>query len=117
MAGLKRISYTEKDHEDIVNDCIERIKTYYGSEYWNDFEEDNAGVMLVEAFAYITDLLLFYLDKQANETFLPTATERQNLINMCKIIRRNILAFYLFNQFIKKVTRACVITTKFTEFN
>ncbi len=86
MAGLKRISYTEKDHEDIVNDCIERIKTYYGADYWNDFEEDNAGVMLVEAFAYITDLLLFYLDKQANETFLPTATERQNLINMCKLV-------------------------------
>lgn len=42
--------------------------------------------MLLEAFAYIADLLLFYLDRQANETYLPTALERQNIINMCKLI-------------------------------
>ena len=86
MAGLKRFKYTDKDHADIVADCIARIKQTYGEQYWNDFEEDNAGRMLIEAYAYVTDLLLFYLDRQANETYLPTATERQNLINMCKLI-------------------------------
>ncbi len=86
MAGLKRFNYTGKDHETIVADCINRIKDVYGSTYWNDFEEDNTGRMLIEAFAFVTDLLLYYLDRQANETYLPTATERQNLINMCKLI-------------------------------
>ena len=86
MAGLKRFQYTTKDHEDIVEDCIARIKQFYGENYWNDFEEDNAGRMLIESFAYIADLLLFYLDRQANETYLATATERQNIINMCKLI-------------------------------
>lgn len=89
MAGLNRFKYTDKDHEAIVEDCITRIKEVYGSNYWNDFEEDNAGRMLIEAFAYVADLLLFYLDRQANETYLPTATERQNLINMCKLIGYN----------------------------
>lgn len=86
MAGLNRFNYTGKDHQAIVEDCISRIKEVYGSQYWNDFEEDNAGRMLVEAFAFVADLLLFYLDRQANETYLPTATERQNLINICKLI-------------------------------
>lgn len=86
MAGLNRFNYTGKDHQAIVDECIARIKEVYGSQYWNDFEEDNSGRMLVEAFAFITDLLLFYLDRQANETYLPTATERQNLINLCKLI-------------------------------
>ena len=86
MAGLNRFNYIDKDHEAIVESCIARIKEVYGSQYWNDFEEDNAGRMLIEAFAYVADLLLFYLDRQANETYLPTATERQNLINMCKLI-------------------------------
>ena len=86
MAGLKRFQFTEKDHEGIVADCISRIKQSYGEKYWNDFEEDNAGRMLIEAYAYNTDLLLFYLDHQANETYLATATERQNIINMCKMI-------------------------------
>lgn len=86
MAGLKRFNYTDKEHQSIVEDCISKIKEVYGSECWNDFEEDNAGRMLVEVFAYVADLLLFYLDRQANETYLPTATERQNIINMCKLI-------------------------------
>lgn len=86
MAGLKRFKYTDKDHEAIVEGCITKIKEVYGSQYWNDFEEDNSGRMLIEVFAFVCDLLLYYLDHQANETYLPTATERQNLINMCKLI-------------------------------
>lgn len=85
MGGLRRFQYVDKDHQSIVEDCIARIKETYGDK-WNDFEEDNSGRMLVEAFAYVADLLCFYLDRQANETYLPTATERQNLINMCKLI-------------------------------
>ena len=42
--------------------------------------------MILESFAYVMDLLLFYLDRQANEVYIPTATERQNLINLCKLI-------------------------------
>lgn len=69
----------------IVEDCVAQIKQRYPGK-WNDFYEDSAGMMLVELFAYITDLLLFYLERQANETYLPTATERQNLINLCKLV-------------------------------
>lgn len=86
MARLKRFQYVDKDHARIVNDTIARIKQTYGENSWNDFEEDNAGRMMIEAFAYITDLLLFYLDRQANESYLLTATERQNIINLCKLI-------------------------------
>ena len=86
MAGLRRFKYIDKDHEAIVNDCVGRIKQVYGAEYWNDFEEDNTGRMLLESFAYIADLLLFYLDRQANETYISTATERQNLMNMTKLV-------------------------------
>jgi phage-related baseplate assembly protein len=85
MAGLKRFQYVGKDYTNIVEDCVERIKEAFPDK-WNDFYEDSSGMMLVEVFAYITDLLLFYLERQANETYLPTATERQNLLNMCKIV-------------------------------
>ena len=85
MAGLNRLQYVGKDHANIVADCVEVIKNEY-PEKWNDFYEDNAGMMLVEAFAYVVDLLLYYLERQANETYLPTASERQNLLNMCKLV-------------------------------
>jgi uncharacterized phage protein gp47/JayE len=78
-----------KDHAAIVEDCIARVKERYGDK-WNDYEEDSSGMMMIEAFAYVADLLLFYLDHQANETYLPTATERQNIINLCKLVGYNV---------------------------
>ncbi|NCB06041.1 MAG: hypothetical protein EOM69_11065, partial [Clostridia bacterium] len=83
--GLNRFQYTAKDHAAIVEDCVSRIKERYGDKF-NDFVEDSSVMMLIEAFAYQVDLLLFYLDRQANETYLPTAIERQNVINLCKLV-------------------------------
>lgn len=85
MAGLNRFQYVGKDYTSIVDDCVSRIKEQYPDK-WNDFYEDSSGMMLVELFAYVTDLLLFYLERQANETYLPTASERQNVINLCKLV-------------------------------
>lgn len=85
MAKLERFDYTGKDFAQIVNEVIGYLKTEY-PDRWTDFEHDNAGQMLIEAFAYICDMLLFYLDRQANECFLPTAKERQKIINLCKLI-------------------------------
>ena len=86
MARLKRFQYVTKDQNSILQDTIARLKQTYGENTWNDFEEDNVGRMLIEAFAYDSDLLLYYLDRQANEAFLTTATERQNILNHSKML-------------------------------
>ena len=83
--GMKRISYAQRDHEAIVADVVERLKLNYPDKF-NDAYEDSLGMMLIEAVAYMLDLLNFYLDRQTNESYLPTATERQNIINLCKLV-------------------------------
>lgn len=85
MGIMKRFSYIGKTQADIVEECKARIKETYPT-LWNDDYEDSAGVMIVEIFGYVFDLLLFYLDRQAQETYLSTAQERQNVINICKLI-------------------------------
>lgn len=82
---LPRMDYTGKDFQEIVTDVLKQLRTLYGEQY-TDFEQDSAGRMLIEAYAYVADLLLFYLDRQANECYLPTAKERQKLTNLCKLI-------------------------------
>lgn len=89
QAQLPRLDYTGKDYEALVADVLQRLKAAYGDQY-TDFEHDNAGRMLVEAFAYLGDMLLFYIDRQANECYLPTARERQRLIDLCKLIGYNV---------------------------
>lgn len=85
MSEIKRFSYMARDYDSIVKDCIERIKARY-PDTWNDFYQDNMGVVILEVFAYVCDTLLFYGDRQALETYLPTATERQNIINIASAI-------------------------------
>lgn len=85
MSELKRFSYMGRDYGSIIEDCAARIKARY-PDTWNDFYEDNLGVVILEVFAYVCDTLLFYGDRQALETYLATATERQNVINIAAAI-------------------------------
>lgn len=83
--ALKRFDYTKIDFESVVETVTARMKTKYGAQ-WNDEFEDGLAMMLIEAFAEVCDQNLFYLDQRANECFLATAKERQSVIAHCKTI-------------------------------
>jgi hypothetical protein len=56
------------------------------NENWDDFLSSNAGVMLTEIFAWITDQLATRIDWVVNENFIGTATQRGSIINLLKLI-------------------------------
>lgn len=84
MVTLPIISYTSKDYESFRDDMLELITTKCPE--WTDTSSSDFGVVLIELFAYIADILSFYQDRMANEAFLPTATQRKSVINLCKLI-------------------------------
>jgi hypothetical protein len=51
-----------------------------------DLSEANFGVVLIELFAYMADILSYYQDRLANEMFLSTAQERRNVIEHLRLI-------------------------------
>lgn len=77
------INYTSRDFESIKNDLVEHAKRYY-SDVYKDFNEASFGSLMLDTTAYIGDILSFYLDYQANESFLDTAVEFQNIIKLGK---------------------------------
>jgi len=79
------IKYTNRDFESIRKDLIEHAKRYYSDSY-KDFNEASFGSLMVDAVAYIGDMLSFYLDYQANESFLTTANELNNIIKHGKAL-------------------------------
>jgi len=81
---LARISYTAKDYEAIRKQLIERIPTI--TDRWTDFNQSDLGMTLLELFCGVADMLCFYLDNQANEAYLPTARQRQNVINLAALV-------------------------------
>lgn len=72
------IKYTSRDFVSIKSDLIEFARRYYPDSY-KDFNEASFGSLMIDSVSYIGDILSFYLDYQANESFLPTAVEYANV--------------------------------------
>jgi hypothetical protein len=78
---LVPIKYTSREFDSIKNDLVEYAKRYYPDSF-QDFNEAGVGSLLLDTIAYIGDILSFYVDFQANESFLPTALEFDNIIKL-----------------------------------
>tara|TARA_R100000008_G_scaffold72072_1_gene50082 strand:+ start:1402 stop:3204 length:1803 start_codon:yes stop_codon:yes gene_type:complete len=87
MAKKKNIpvNYTSRDFDTIKSDLV-NIATRYYPDTFQDFNEASFGAMMLDTVAYVGDILSFYLDYQANESFLDTAVEYDNLLKLGKQI-------------------------------
>lgn len=72
------IKYTSRDFDTIREDLVEHAKRFYPEE-WKDFSKSTINSLLIDSVAYVGDVLSFYLDYQANESFLDTAIEFNNV--------------------------------------
>ena len=83
--GKKVISvdYTSRDFNSIKRDLITYARRYYPDTY-QDFNEASFGSLMMDTVAYVGDMLSFYLDYNANESFLETALEHDNVVNLAK---------------------------------
>jgi len=73
------IKYTSRDFNSIKNDLVNYAKRYYPNSF-KDFNKASFGALMLDTVAYTGDILSFYLDYQANESFLDTASEFENVI-------------------------------------
>lgn len=86
MAQTKRgrLPYINKDYNSIREELLSRIPQL--TDRWTDFNASDLGVVLLELFSGIADMLAYYIDAQAAECYLPTSRQRQNIINLCSLI-------------------------------
>ena len=63
----------------IKQDLVDYAKRYYPNSF-KDFNKASFGALMLDTVAYVGDILSFYLDYQANESFLDTASEFENVI-------------------------------------
>lgn len=73
------IDYTGNDFDSIKKNLINYIKKYYPNTS-KDFNEASFGSLMTDLVSYVGDNLSFYLDYNANESFLETSLEYQNVI-------------------------------------
>lgn len=65
---------------------VDKISERVGSGSWTDHNESDVGMVYLELAAGLTDMLNFYLDKQALENYLPTVTTRKNLKRIVSLL-------------------------------
>lgn len=77
------IDYTVRDFSSIKQALLEHAKKYYPETY-KDFSEAGFGSLMLDTVSYIGDNLSFYVDYSANESFLDTASEFDNILKLSK---------------------------------
>ena len=78
------IDYTNKDYASLREAMLELAREKL--EHWTDHSPNDLGVVLLELFAYMGDILLYYQDRIANESYLETAEERRSVLNLLRLI-------------------------------
>ena len=77
------INYTNREYESIRKDLVNYVRNYYPDTY-KDFNEASFGAMMFDLVSYVADNLSFYIDFQANESFLETAIQYENILKTAK---------------------------------
>ena len=75
------IDYTSRDFNSIKNDLVNYAKRYYPDTF-RDFNEAGFGALMLDTVSYVGDILSYYVDYSANETFLDTAVEYDNVLKL-----------------------------------
>jgi hypothetical protein len=76
------VDYTSKDYYVLRDELIARVQDRIPE--WTASDPSDFGVALIEAFAYMGDLISYYIDRNANESLITTATQRDSVINIAQ---------------------------------
>lgn len=81
------IDYTSRDYYSLREALIARVQARVNTNAetkWTASDPADFGVALVEAFAYMGDLISYYIDRVANEAFIETATQRDTILSIAQ---------------------------------
>lgn len=77
------INYSARDFASIKESLVQHASRYYPQTF-KDFNEAGFGSLMLDTVSYVGDILSFYLDYQANESFLDTANEFNNVVKLTR---------------------------------
>ena len=85
-AGLSTLPRQLAGFPEFRRAMLREIPTHAPLSEWRAREGDDRGIMLIEMWAYVLDILGFYDERVANETYLTTAMRRPSLRRLVELI-------------------------------
>lgn len=78
------IDYTDLDFDSLRLRLERLVRSVFPD--WTDFEVASFGNLLLELYAFVGEIVIFYVEGQARESRLTTATQRKNVIALAKLL-------------------------------
>ncbi|NIP56399.1 MAG: hypothetical protein GWN13_31645, partial [Phycisphaerae bacterium] len=111
-----QLNYVNYDQDDLVAALIDLLKV---TDAWKDTYESSTGQMLIEFHAAIGNLILYYVERRAEEMYISTARHKSSVLNLVKLInytpRRRVSATGSLTFTIDIVQTKIVHIPKYTE--
>lgn len=83
--NIFNLNYTNQEFWSLKSRLVDFIKQEYSTEF-SDFVESSLAIMLIENWAFLADTLSFKMDQIANEVFIDTVTEIENMFRLAKLV-------------------------------
>lgn len=106
---MPSLNYANYDFDTLKQQLRDILKVK--NPVWDSYESSTV-TTLIELFCYVAELQMYYIERQAQETYIETAQKRSSLINLAKLLNyqpaRNIsavgtLRFYLSSAHTKNI--------------
>lgn len=81
---MSTFDYTSRDYFSIKQDLLARAEQVLPE--WTSRDSSDFGMLLVDLWAYMGDILHYYIDKAAQESFLGTATRRESILAIANLL-------------------------------
>jgi hypothetical protein len=80
---MSSFDYTSRDYLSIRQDILDRASTLLPE--WSNRSSSDFGVVMVDLWAYMGDILHYYIDRAAAETFLGTAVNKSSILALANL--------------------------------
>ena len=81
---MTTFDYTSRDYFSIKTDLLARAEQVLPE--WTSRDSSDFGMLLVDLWAYMGDILHYYIDRAAQESFLETATQRESILAIANLL-------------------------------
>lgn len=81
---MTTFDYTSRDYTSIQADLLARAERQIPE--WTSRDASDFGMLMVDLWSYMGDILHYYVDRAAGESFLNTATQRESVIAIANLL-------------------------------
>lgn len=81
---LPQVDYTSRDYTSLSSDLKGLIENF--APQWTSRDSSDFGIVLLELFAYLGDILNYQIDRAANESFINTSTQRDTVLRIARLL-------------------------------